>query len=311
MNTLSYLICGLVLWGLPQVANVDQPANIFLSKDEGVSWTPLGADLPAGVTVNAWVNIPGGIMISTDDHGLYTSQDGLNTWHAIGLGLFANWQNSNPRVKIKSLVTHGGSVFAGSYHHGIYTSRNNGRSWQRASEGIGEISVHCLYSLGHVLYAGTDKGIYCSADNGSHWSLVKQGVQVNDFTSWGDILYAATNIGILRSGDGQWVRLYTAQAVSNISADDGIISAILPTGEVYTSKAGSDQGAILPSPFNQYTFLLTPTGAPLLRALWRKDLRPLRERNFFKGRGLPENKALGKIIKTPYGILVATTRAGC
>jgi len=313
MNTLSYIICGLMLWSLPHAATTDQPGSIFLSKDEGSSWMRVDTGLPGDVMINDWIAIPGGIMISTEDHGIYTSQDGLKTWHPTNNGLPADWQSGNHYIKIKSLVTHGGSVFAGSYLHGIYMSHDNGNSWQKASEGMGEVSVRCLYSLGYMLYAGTDRGIYRSADNGLHWTLVTQGMQANAFTSWGGMLYAATNFGILRSNDGlHWIWSYKTQALFNISAHDGMISSILTTGEVYTAKAGSDGGAILPLPFNQDTFRLTPLSAPLLRALWQKELRPLREHGSFNGRGLPENKPLGKIIKTPFGILVAATRnQGC
>jgi hypothetical protein len=296
-----------MLWSGHRPAAVDDEGSIFLSKDEGNSWTRVDAGIPPGAAINGWINIPGGVMVSTEDHGIYTAQDELKTWYPANHGLPAN-------LKIKTLATHGGSVFAGSYLHGIYVSHDAGNSWQKSSEGLGERSVRCLYSLGNTLYAGADRGIYHSTDNGLHWSLATQGMQINDFTSWGGILYAATNYGMLRTGAGQsWIWLYPTMALFNISADDGVISSILPDGEVYTCIAGGDRGVILTPPFNRYTFLLTPTSSPLLRTPWLKDLRPLRTLGSFKGRGLPENKPLQKILKTPFGILVAAgnSKQGC
>jgi hypothetical protein len=284
-----------------------EQASVFLSKDEGDSWTPAGTGLPPGAIINDWATIENSVVATTEGHGLFVSDDGMKTWHACNNGL--------PReMKIKTLVKHDNLLFAGSYLHGVYVSHNTGGSWRKASEGLGEVSVRSLYSLNSILYAGTDTGIYRSTDNGFHWHLAAHGMQVNAFTSWNNVLFAATNLGIMRSGSRlHWTWSWTGRALFNISAHNGIISSILPSGEVYQCEASADGGALLLPLFNQYTFRITPSGSLLLLSPWRATFRSLRERGTFQGYGLPKNIPFDQVLKTPAGILIATSRSrnGC
>jgi len=331
MSILSYMLCTLLLGSSQPVpvpvekhdSTYHKRANIFLSKDEGDSWTQADTGLPPNVVITAWTTVSDGVIISTEDHGLYASHDGLKTWHTSGRGLPTNntpgslmaanqYTKVYPHLKVKTLVTHKQSVYAGSYLQGVYVSHDEGSSWQPCSEGLGEAtSVRCLYSLNNIHYAGTDTGIYRSTDDGQHWSLVTQGMQVNDFTSWNNTIYAATNQGVLRSGSRQhWVWSWRTQALFNISAADGVVYAVLPNDEIYTCPSGSDQGMTLLSPFNQYTFRMTPASPPVLRAPLRKSFRSLREQGVFNGAGLPKDMPFNKVLRTPFGILIACRTHG-
>jgi hypothetical protein len=284
-----------------------EPASVFLSKDEGDSWIPAGTGLPAEAAINDWATIEKYVIASTEGDGLFASDDGMKTWHPCNNGL--------PRaLKIKALVKHDNLFFAGSYLHGVYVSDNTGNSWRKASEGLGEVSVRSLYSLNGILYAGTDTGIYRSTDNGLHWSLAAHGMQVNAFTSWDNTLFVATNLGIMRSSRRlHWTWCWTGRALFNISAHNGIISSILPTGEIFQCEASATGGALLLPQFNQYTFRITPSGSLLLLSPWRATFRSLREQGKFQDYGLPKNMPFDKVLKTPAGILIASSRSrnGC
>lgn len=306
MKTLLIICCGLFL----QAFSPADPAvkgRIFLSKDEGDSWTRADNGLPEDASITAWTVLSEIVVAGTENHGMYMSFDRLKSWRHVYKGLPAD-------VKIRSLTTHKGMLFAGTYQHGVYVSKDAGDTWQRSTEGLGDVSVRALFSLDGKLYAGTNTGIYRSYSDGRLWSMVANGIQINDFAASNNVLFAATNFGALRSVDGgtTWSNLLGKEGLFSIFADQGTVSSIVSWGDLYTCSVKDDHWTRLTSQFNNgYSFRITPVSSPLLMARWKNTFRALREGRPFQSNGLPEDVQFNQILLTPFGVLVATGGGGC
>ncbi|MBI1295073.1 hypothetical protein GC175_08955 [bacterium] len=134
---------------------------------------------------------------------LYRSEDGAVTWQRIGAELdgqsvfFLAVDSDDPAT-----------VYAGATN-GLYISRDLGDSWRRWGTGLENRTVTSLArhpEAAHLLYAGTKHaGIFRSEDGGASWQLdfdaadlsAPLSVDTLHFSPVGDVLYAATDLGLL------------------------------------------------------------------------------------------------------------------
>src|SRR5688500_13692109 len=56
---------------------------IYRSTDKGATWAPFAAGLPPDARVSGFATKGNKIFASTDRHGVFVTQDGLNDWKAI------------------------------------------------------------------------------------------------------------------------------------------------------------------------------------------------------------------------------------
>lgn len=285
-------------------------ANIYLSTDRGERWNHADNGFPAKAMINDWVVKNTIIIAATEEHGVYISVDGLKSWQASNKGL--------PRsIRIKALATFNNIILAGSYREGIFLSEDEGETWHASNAGLGDHTVRCFYVVNATILAGTDRGIYASDTGGKSWSLVKDGMQINDFMSSGTYLFAATHQGVQRSADGgkTWNSTWNNGATGSLAAAKNEIYCIMLDGTVVVSF---DYGAswvmwkdFFPSTYSSYTFKITPASPPVLLAPWKGVLSPQILSLGFVPDDLPVAVPFGKFLQTPFGVLVAMGHTGC
>jgi photosystem II stability/assembly factor-like uncharacterized protein len=151
------------VFGSKLYAGANSPATIFLSTNDGISWTDLGhngIDPLSGVTAFASIDTN---LFATTYYGLYRSTNGGASWTTL------NADASNPPV-YRALAVSGKNLFAGNYN-GVFMSSDNGQSWNDINTGFQNFSVNTavfpnyiilgLYVSGGNLFAATyNKGVW-------------------------------------------------------------------------------------------------------------------------------------------------------
>ncbi len=154
--------------GVPTKIYALQPDNIYVSNDNGITWSFQGslstyvnglvADSVAAATVYAWSS-SSGIFVSTNSGVSFVP---ANT------GLPAN-------PEVEALVSASdGTLYASVYGSGIYKSTNHGTSWTAVNSGLptpGYFYTHSLTVSGTTVYvAGSN--VYQTTNAGANWTQV-------------------------------------------------------------------------------------------------------------------------------------------
>jgi photosystem II stability/assembly factor-like uncharacterized protein len=157
---LNQSIAALVVNGSNLIAASNYPGGIYLSNNEGATWTAA-----AGLTNIPFYSlaISGSNIFAGSYTGVYLSTNNGTTWTHLSNGLSSYW--------IRSMAASGSNIFAGTDAEGIYRSTDNGSTWSVASTGLGAWPVYCLEASGSSVFAGTDGGgVYHSSNTGSTWT---------------------------------------------------------------------------------------------------------------------------------------------
>ncbi len=132
--------------------------SVFLSSNNGSSWTAVNNGLPIGIEVLPFA-ISGSNIFAGTDSGIFLSVNNGMSWMAVDSGL--------PNSSINSLAISGNNIFAGT-EHGVYLSSDNGVSWNHTV--FNNRIVYSIAISGNNIFAGTsNNGVYRSANNGVSW----------------------------------------------------------------------------------------------------------------------------------------------
>lgn len=173
-------------------------AGIFLSADNGATWSPRNSGLPA-LEVRAILLNDATLFVGTPGSGVFRSTDNGSTWTPSSVGI--------TELRIFAMAANGTTLFAGTYGEGIARSTTNGVRWETIRNGLGGgVYIFALLVSGNTIYAGTLKnGIYRSTDNGTTWRAANGGIPtqttVNAFVQVGSAILAGTERGVYRSTD--------------------------------------------------------------------------------------------------------------
>jgi len=174
--------------------------GVFLSTNNGTSWTPVNTGL---TTTNVYALAVNGTNLfagTYGDGGVYLSTNNGTSWTAVDSGLTNN--------VVFALAASGTNLFAGTWGGGVFLSTNNGTSWTAVKTGLTTTIVRALAMSGTNLFAGTRGGVFLSTNNGMNWSTAS--TDLSDTTVWalavsGMNLSAGTGVAILdqpRRGGG-------------------------------------------------------------------------------------------------------------
>jgi photosystem II stability/assembly factor-like uncharacterized protein len=190
---------------------------VFVSTDDGQTWTPLAQGLPAGPTVNA-------LTFDSDNHqlwaatsqGIYRYTIGTTSWQTLNTGL------PTPLVvySVQPASVSGGTaglIFAGT-SRGFFRSQDAGAHWAESQESLVRTNVWAVlvdFRKPTTVYVGTDVGPLRSDDSGQQWGAVAPGFPR------GQPVYALT-LGALN-----YAQLYAA--ADNVYLFPGTSGGINPT----------------------------------------------------------------------------------
>jgi hypothetical protein len=197
--------------------NTNGYGGVFLSTDNGMSWTAVNAGLP-GLPTGTYTavlalaargrNLFAGTGNTNGYGGVFLSTDNGMSWTAVNTGLTQH--GSTPSVR--ALAVSGSNLFAGTYGGGVFLSTNNGTSWTAVNTGLTNTYVRALAvspagggTGGTNLFAGTyGGGVFLSTNNGASWTPVNAGLTNTDVLALavsGTNLFAGTSNGVFLSTD--------------------------------------------------------------------------------------------------------------
>ena len=177
--------------------------GVFLSTNNGTSWTQENNGLTNSDIVSLAINSSGYIFAGTDGGGVYLSTNNGTSWTQENNGL------TNSYI-LSIAINSSGYIFAGTYGGGVYFSTNNGTSWTQENNGLTNSDVYsiAINSSGYI-FAGTyGGGVYFSTNNGTSWTQENNGLTNSDVYSiainssgyifagtWGGGVFLSTNNG--------------------------------------------------------------------------------------------------------------------
>jgi len=163
-----------------------QEGGVFLTTDNGTTWTSTGLTSGAGTLAAS-----GGILFAGTSNGIYRSTNNGANWNEISNGI------AQYRV-VTNVAAPGINLFASAYDNstfptawGVFRSTNNGESWFPANTPF-SCFVH-MVQLGTNLFAVTGSGAFLSSDNGTSWSK-------KDYSGWGNTTALAVSGTYLFAG---------------------------------------------------------------------------------------------------------------
>lgn len=150
---------------------------------------------------------PKRLYAGTSVDGVYTCEDVLTKrWEPANTGL---WDSHVLVVEVDQ--GNPMTLYAGTAHGGVFKSGDGGEHWERASTGLGFISINAIAIDpvdSSVVLAGTDYGVYRTADRGRSWRRSSRGLTDPLVTSLAidpdrsEVIYAGTRVmGVYKSGD--------------------------------------------------------------------------------------------------------------
>jgi ligand-binding sensor domain-containing protein len=258
---------------LPTGVNLYAATNggVFLSTNNGASWTTRSTGLPPNAYVKTLVANGTSLFAGTSGNGVFRSINNGTSWLAVNTGLPANkW--------VYSLAVSGSKLFASLQSEGVFVSADNGTSWLATNTGLPEKpNVLSLKASGSSLFAGTSDGIFLSADGGLTWTAISVPglplfTSIETFEVSGPNLFAGTRAGVYLSNNNgtSWVAVNNGLTIDNGLTTEGIQSLVASGVNLF---AGSYNG-IFVSSNNGANWTRVSAGTPvdrLIKCLAVKD----------------------------------------
>jgi photosystem II stability/assembly factor-like uncharacterized protein len=235
--------------------------GVFLSTDNGTSWTPTGLkdNYIVALVANGTT-----LLAATDGNGVCVSTDNGTTWTQTMLNTYTNGNY------VSSVAISGTNLFAGTLYNGIFLSTDNGTTWTQTSPKwayVNSLVVSPNGTGGTNLFAvAKGTGAFLSTDNGTNWTEVDNGLPwnyVNTLTvspngTGGTNLFAAANgsNAFLSTDNGtNWIKTGTING--NVS-----VFALSGKNIFVGTDSFSGQGGVSLSSDNSASWTDVSTGLP-------------------------------------------------
>jgi photosystem II stability/assembly factor-like uncharacterized protein len=170
--------------------------GIYLSTNNGDTWVIVNNGL-TNLSISSFAVSGEKVFAATFGGGVFLFSDSSQSWTAINNGLTS--------LYIYGLCAIDSNVFAGT-QGGLYRSTNYGGNWAPDSYGLPNLQympVHCFFSTGTYLFAGTSTNYYVirSTNCGGNWTLANSGIiyDGNTFSLKDTNLFAGTYGGVFLS----------------------------------------------------------------------------------------------------------------
>mgnify|MGYP002382008771 CR=1 FL=1 len=196
-------------------------AGVYRTTDNGASWRSLNNGL-GDLDVRALAVKENALFAG--GFGIYLLAETANTWTEGNAGLSSR--------NVNTATASGESFLVGTLAGGVFRSSDKGQSWSPASAGLPPAAdVRAFTPSGNGVLAGlAGQGVYFSNDQGRNWTVRGLTNQfVNALAGNGSTVYAGTNGGVFRSGDGgaNWTAVnsgLTRSQVLSLAVTSGAVS---------------------------------------------------------------------------------------
>ncbi len=160
---------GRVFMGAKENIQFYDFASLFVSDNNGVSWSQSAIGLEPNVNVSSICNFGTYLIIGSKDEfspssfndGVYLSIDNGATWLFDGLS-----------ASINAVCANNTGYLAASSDI-IYTTTDMGNSWSSYDFGVWNNSINSISNINNQIYLVKDAGVYFSSSNG--WNLMSSG----------------------------------------------------------------------------------------------------------------------------------------
>ncbi len=200
--------------------------SIDVSADNGLTWEE--KDSSFDQNVSDFTSIGNNVFAGTNN-GVYLSTDYGTSWEPVNNGpLFSSSETTYGHApQVWTLMAVGSELFAGTPGEGILESSDYGMDWAQADNGLNNVGVFGLASIGTVVFAASFSddstgGVFISVNNGSSWQPAYAGLtnhMINFLYADGSVLFAGSNTCIFRSTDygASWTVLDSLSVGSLVS----------------------------------------------------------------------------------------------
>lgn len=220
----------LVFPGTGHLVAGDVRGRVFLSTNDGASWTPSNTGLPEyawGAESLVLDRRTGALYVGFISDRLYRSMDGGRTWESLGF----------PHDCVNDLILdRDGNIFAGTPQHGLYRSTDGGTTWEEAHQGLPNVPLDEPYYLavnalaltaeGHLMAGTQGDGVYRSVDQAQAWIPRNIGLVASRITTLsvapGGTLYAGVPGGQLFTSSDRG-ETWTRTSVPSFSINDIVV----------------------------------------------------------------------------------------
>jgi outer membrane protein assembly factor BamB len=277
--------------------------NMFLSTDNGNTWSRADRGFPEEELLTAWTNHRDQFIAGTSRHGLYAFDVQHSEWKALTQGL--------PMIaKVRALASDGNILIASLEDEGLYSSADGGLHWQYVDHSP-SAKVRGLFCLNQKFYAATDEGVYITDGLDRMWRHTAPLLQANAIVHYKGKIYVGTNRGIIRSNDDKnWEVVMSGSGVSQIIMTPHEMAAIAFDGKIILSTAdGSGWTPLARLLESQYTCQIEQTGSKVLIEPWMSGLPFVTSRMY--STTAADRAILRKLIQVRGGILLVNTDDGC
>jgi hypothetical protein len=215
-------------------------SGVFLSTNNGINWNAVNSGLPnyrvSSLSVSGSILFAG--LSGGPGHGaVYCSSNNGGTWTQC-----INY------VNISALYISGSNIFAGTFGTGVFISTNSGASWAVYNNGLTNLYIYSINSIGNSIFAGTSAGVFVTTNNGMNWNTVNTGITnlnvrclgvtgINIFAGTTNNIYLSTNSGISWS---EVINGLTPSYVNSIYA----IGVSVFVGTTYGIYSSTNNGSI-------------------------------------------------------------------
>ncbi|HOM99081.1 MAG TPA: SBBP repeat-containing protein [Acidobacteriota bacterium] len=194
-------------------------SGVFVSKDQGESWEPLGPGAVRVLSIGLDPTDPQ-VVFAGGATALWRTLDGGGSWQRLGQPQEEGEEPVLPAVLYTAVAIdpkHPSTVYVGTQGQGIFKSTDKGDTWNVASEGLSGDALTIYRLVFHpgnpnILFAGTNGSLQKTQDGGQSWTATSlsgvgqvRGVAVDPTAP--DTLYASgvfpkVGAGVAKSSDG-------------------------------------------------------------------------------------------------------------
>jgi Secretion system C-terminal sorting domain len=165
------LFAGTFGGGLDFVGAIERWPLVFLSTNNGKSWSEADSGLPMTPMAGTF-----GITFAVSGANLYAATEGWDLGVYLSTNNGANWtqiQHGMTDTNITALAVLDSNLFVGTYY-GLFLSTNRGTSWTQVNTGLGVgTSISALAVSDTRLFAAIEgSALILSYDNGASWYLI-------------------------------------------------------------------------------------------------------------------------------------------